>query len=83
MAVMMAKITKCPFPYLPVPYGCWCGPTIPWPQTEDPIDKVDALCKTHDYCYEDAEINLGCDILDEYILPYKWTFYENKVQVNN
>ena len=38
----------------PIPYGCWCGITIPFPAQNDPIDEYDALCKSHDYCYEEG-----------------------------
>ena len=51
---MAAQYMPCPFPYFPIPYGCWCGITIPWPARHDPIDTFDEKCKIHDYCYEDA-----------------------------
>ena len=38
----------------PIPYGCWCGITIPFPAQNDPIDEYDDLCKSHDFCYEDG-----------------------------
>ena len=40
--------------YFPIPYGCWCGITIPFPAQNDPVDEYDALCKSHDFCYEDG-----------------------------
>ena len=54
MASMAAQYMPCPFPYFPIPYGCWCGITIPFPSGHDPIDTFDEKCKIHDYCYEDA-----------------------------
>ena len=61
LGLMAIEYIDCPFPYFPIPYGCWCGVTIPFPPEHDePIDTFDSLCKTHDYCYEDAlaEVNM-------------------------
>ena len=54
LASMAVQYMPCPSPYFPIPYGCWCGITIPFPARHDPIDTFDEKCKIHDYCYEDA-----------------------------
>lgn len=49
---------------LPV-YGNWCGPGYP-PNGEnpDPVDKLDAVCKEHDLCYETlGYLSCACDQL--------------------
>ena len=52
---MAISYIPCSFPYFPIPYGCWCGITVPFPPNHDePIDNFDEKCKVHDYCYEDA-----------------------------
>ena len=52
---MAVEYIPCSFPYFPIPYGCWCGITIPYPPAhEEPIDQFDAKCKTHDICYEES-----------------------------
>ena len=56
---------------IPNKYGCWCGLTIPFPASHDPVDHIDGLCKVHDYCYDDA-LKSGCTALDEYVWPYQW-----------
>ena len=51
--------TGVPFPF----YGNWCGPGYP-PEGENPqpIDKVDAACRTHDKCYASTPRNTcACD----------------------
>ncbi len=68
LASMMWNVLPCIFP---IPYGCWCGITIPFPAPEDPIDEYDATCKTHDFCYEDGAL-LNCTSLDEYVWLYSW-----------
>ena len=58
---MAISYIPCSFPYFPIPYGCWCGITVPFPPNHDePIDNFDEKCKVHDYCYEDAikEVNI-------------------------
>ena len=72
LGLMAADHIPCDFPYFPIPYGCWCGITLPWPCPYKPVDDFDDLCKTHDYCYEEAEDSMGCSIWDEYLWLYKW-----------
>jgi len=72
LGLMVAESIDCPFPYFPIPYGCWCGITLPYPPAhEEPIDEFDANCKVHDHCY-DAAVETGCDWLDEYVWAYDW-----------
>ena len=78
MAMMASKIIECPFPYFPIPYGCWCGLT-PDGTTADPIDNFDTLCKKHDQCYDEG-IKEGCNSLDEYLVPYKYTIKNKEVK---
>ncbi|XP_023342172.1 phospholipase A2 isoform X2 [Eurytemora carolleeae] len=79
LALMVAESIDCSFPYFPIPYGCWCGITIPYPPVhEEPVDEFDATCKVHDHCYDDA-VEYGCDWLDEYVWSYDWDFDENNV----
>ena len=55
LGLMAISYIPCSFPYFPIPYGCWCGITVPFPPNHDePIDNFDEKCKVHDYCYEDA-----------------------------
>ena len=68
---MAATHIPCDFPYFPIPYGCWCGITLPWPSPYKPIDDLDEACKSHDWCYE-AAADEGCSIWDEYVFNYKW-----------
>jgi hypothetical protein len=47
-------------------YGNWCGPDHPKDENmamaPGPIDKLDAACMIHDYCYaEVAYLDCGCD----------------------
>lgn len=45
-------------------YGNWCGPNHPPDMTKaaEPIDLLDAQCKTHDLCYFDkGDFDCGCD----------------------
>ena len=51
---MAVHYIPCDFPVFPIPYGCWCGITVPFPAQHEPIDIFDEQCKIHDYCYEDA-----------------------------
>ena len=51
---MAVHYIPCDFPVFPIPYGCWCGITVPFPAKHEPIDIFDEQCKIHDYCYEDA-----------------------------
>jgi hypothetical protein len=44
---MAARYINCPFPYFPIPYGCYCGITIV-PPDHPPIDEYDASCMVHD-----------------------------------
>ena len=68
---MATAVSPCPFPYMPVPYGCYCGLTFGKPDY-DPVDDFDELCKHHDECYEEVEQG-GCkSAYDEYIAPYSW-----------
>ena len=57
---MAVHYIPCDFPVFPIPYGCWCGITVPFPAQHEPIDYFDEQCKIHDYCYEDAikEVNI-------------------------
>ena len=71
LGVMAATHIPCDFPYFPIPYGCWCGITLPWPSPYKPIDDLDEACKSHDWCYE-AAADEGCSIWDEYVFNYKW-----------
>ena len=76
---MAKKIVPCPFPYMPVPYGCYCGPMTK--TNSDPVDDFDELCKRHDECYTEVE-QQGCkNLYDEYIAPYSWKLIggENEV----
>ena len=75
---MAKKVVPCPFPYMPVPYGCYCGITLGKPNS-GPIDDFDELCKRHDKCYARVE-QRGCrSTYDEYIAPYSWELIGNKV----
>ena len=78
---MAKKIVPCPFPYMPVPYGCYCGPLT---ETDsDPVDDFDELCKRHDECYTEAE-QRGCkNAFDEYIAPYSWELIGSENEVLN
>ena len=69
---LAAYYIPCPFPYFPMPYGCWCGFTIPFPSPWMPIDDMDHSCKIHDYCYEEASANFDCGFFDDYIYSYDW-----------
>ncbi|MCK4864291.1 MAG: hypothetical protein KAT06_02600 [Gammaproteobacteria bacterium] len=45
-------------------HGNWCGPNYPKDvnNADDPIDKLDQQCKTHDLCYVDkGEYDCSCD----------------------
>jgi hypothetical protein len=45
-------------------YGNWCGLNHPVniESAEDPIDDLDSICKTHDYCYiEKGYLSCECD----------------------
>ena len=80
LGVMAATHIPCDFPYFPIPYGCWCGITLPWPSPYKPIDDLDVACKTHDWCYEDA-VDSGCSIFDEYVFNYKWHDDNGEVRI--
>jgi hypothetical protein len=71
---MGAYVLPCMFP---MPYGCWCGITIPFPAEGDPVDKFDQICKEHDYCYERGPEE--CSFIDEYFWPYSWDLVDEKV----
>ena len=78
----MAEVAiPCPPPYMPIPYGCYCGPTSGDPGV-DPVDDFDGLCKKHDGCYAKVEEDVeGCKgIVDEYLAPYKWKKKDGKVR---
>ena len=64
---------------MPVPYGCYCGP---WTETNsDPVDEFDELCKRHDECYTEVELQ-GCkNPYDEYIAPYSWELVGSENEV--
>lgn len=51
--------TGVPFPF----YGNWCGPGFPPDgETPDPIDEIDAICRSHDRCYGlNPRDNCECD----------------------
>ena len=76
---MAASHIPCDFPYFPIPYGCWCGITLPWPSPWKAVDDFDSSCKTHDYCYEDANA-LGCGVMDDYVYLYSWDDVDGEVQ---
>ena len=60
LASMAIEYIPCGFPYFPIPYGCWCGITLPYPPAhEEPIDSFDAKCKTHDICYDQSQIEVN------------------------
>ena len=80
LGVMAATHIPCDFPYFPIPYGCWCGITLPWPSPYKPIDDLDEACKSHDWCYE-AAADEGCSIWDEYVFNYKW--HDDNSEVRN
>eukprot|EP00093_Oithona_nana_P002043 02043.XXX_36226_37015_1 [CDS] Oithona nana genome sequencing. len=75
---MAVSYIPCSFPYFPIPYGCWCGISVPFPPKHEPIDNFDEKCKVHDYCYEDAYPQ-GCDILDAYVWDYDWKIENNTI----
>ena len=64
---------------MPVPFGCYCGP---WTETNsDPVDEFDELCKRHDECYTEVELQ-GCkNPYDEYIAPYSWELVGSENEV--
>ena len=64
--------------WFPIPYGCWCGISIPFPPPEDPIDEFDSSCKRHDYCYEAGAL-LNCTSFDEYVWLYEWDLVDDKI----
>ena len=74
---MVATSLDCPFPYFPIPYGCWCGLGPYQPNPHRPIDEFDAACKEHDLCYDEA-VASGCDVFDEYFWNYSWSLTEDK-----
>lgn len=79
---MVAEYIPCPFPYFPIPYGCWCGITIPFPPLhEEPVDVFDAQCKSHDYCYEEVNAEQGCNLLDNYFWSYEWHLIKGEVLI--
>lgn len=85
LGVMAATHIPCSYPYFPIPYGCWCGPTRPWPSPFKPIDEFDEICKSHDWCYQDA-IETKCLYWEVYLLNYKWHDENGKIicdQSNN
>jgi hypothetical protein len=73
---MALRVLPCAFP---LPYGCWCGITIPFPPSGGPIDKWDEMCKVHDYCYVDGQKDIGCNFIDVFIWPYAWDYVDGKV----
>jgi hypothetical protein len=73
---MAVYVLPCDFP---IPYGCWCGITDPFPAEGDPIDNYDQHCKNHDYCYVEGIEQLGCTVLDEYVWLYDWDKVDGKV----
>ena len=80
LSLMAAEHIPCDFPYFPLPYGCWCGITYPFPSPWKPVDSFDATCKTHDFCYEDAN-SAGCGVMDDYVWNYKWHNLEGEVSI--
>ena len=56
-AELNSAIAAIAFPY----YGNWCGPGYSGPK--DPIDALDALCQSHDFCYVDYPSSCLCDRL--------------------
>jgi len=79
LAAMAIEYIPCPFPYFPIPYGCWCGVTVPYPPAhEEPIDSFDAKCKTHDICYDES-LTQGCSLWDNYVWNYKWKIENGEI----
>ena len=77
--MMASQTLPCSFP---LPYGCWCGPTSPFPAPHPPVDAFDAACRDHDYCYADAEAGEGqCGFLDEFVWLYQWDNVNGEVRI--
>ncbi len=80
LLAMAAQRLPCPFPYLPLPYGCYCGITLNSPGV-GPIDDIDALCQIHDNCYGKVEEDVAeCKgAINEYLAPYEWELKQSEV----
>ena len=65
---MAVSYIPCSFPYFPIPYGCWCGISVPFPPKHEPIDNFDEKCKVHDYCYEDAYPQVIWQTIDKRVI---------------
>ena len=75
---MFREYIPCPFPYFPIPYGCFCGITINKPD-KPPIDEFDATCLVHDECYDEGIVE-GCSVFDEYVWNYDWEMKNGTVR---
>lgn len=78
---MAEAIVPCPAPFMPVPYGCYCGITLTDPH-RPPVDAFDGLCQRHDRCYGRVEKDIaGCKgAINEYLAPYNWNMEYGKVR---
>jgi len=71
LGAMTAAYVPCPFPYFPIPYGCYCGITIT-PPPQPPIDIFDQECKDHDQVFFLYSTWLPFGLFSKYIplLPF-------------